>query len=259
MANPVLDVSPVPGAPPVEGADGAGAAVVAPVAADTAPVEPGAEARPAGPDAVRERLLNIALVDNQNAVRHVQSQADFARRGELLLQAVPNKFLEIVDAMRASVRAFNEALVHPENNTIPIVRWHETPNITLRDPFTGDGMMVRISRLHSHCELVLRYVSRNLKPDVPIIEGYGDFGVQGVRRKVLLRIEGWVENGTVVYWYNLDFKRSAVPLHEVPDRLVMAVAKSDYSLLSRNLDSKPLNPDLPPNPTGAPDNLTPEP
>lgn len=187
---------------------------------------------------VRAKLLDVAQLDSQNAARHVQSVADFARRGELLIQEVPKKFLELVDAMRASVRAFNDALVQPEGNPIPHVRWHETPNIALRDPFTGDGMMVRISRLHSHCELVLRYVSRNLKPDVPIIEGYGDFGVEGIRRKVLLRIEGWVENGAVTYWYNLDFKRRDIPLSEVPDRIVMAVAKSDYSLLTRNLGTR---------------------
>lgn len=187
---------------------------------------------------VRAKLLDVAQLDSQNAARHVQSVADFARRGELLIQEVPKKFLELVDAMRASVRAFNDALVQPEGNPIPHVRWHETPNIALRDPFTGDGMMVRISRLHSHCELVLRYVSRNLKPDVPIIEGYGDFGVEGIRRKVLIRIEGWVENGAVTYWYNLDFRRRDIPLTEVPDRIVMAVAKSDYSLLTRNLGTR---------------------
>jgi hypothetical protein len=189
---------------------------------------------------VRAKLLDVAQLDSANAARYVQSVADFARRGELLIQEVPRKFLELVDAMRASVRAFNDALVQPEGNPIPHVRWHETPNIALRDPFTGDGMMVRISRLHSSCELVLRYVSRNLKPDVPIIEGYGDFGVEGVRRKVLIRIEGWVENGAVTYWYNLDFKRRDIPLVEVPDRIVMAVARSDYSLLTRNLGTRPV-------------------
>jgi hypothetical protein len=190
---------------------------------------------------IRDRLLEIAAGDNANAARYVQSMSDFARRGELLIQEVPNKYLELVDGMRRAVRAFNDALAHPsQENPIPIIRWHETPNLALRDPFTGDGMMVRVSRLHSHCELVLRYVSRNLKPDVPIIEGYGDFGVQGVRRKVMIRIEGWVENGALVYWYSLDFKRREIPISEVPDRIVMAVAKSDYQLLSRDLSTVPL-------------------
>lgn len=191
---------------------------------------------------IRDRLLEIAEGDNLNAARYVQSMADFAKRGELLIQEVPNKYLELVDGMRRAVRAFNDALEHPnKENPIPIVRWHETPNVALRDPFTGEGMMVRVSRLHSHCELILRYVSRNLKPDVPIIEGYGDFGIQGVRRKIMIRIEGWVQNGALVYWYSLDYKRRQIPISEVPDRIVMAVAKSDYQLLSRDLSTAPLS------------------
>ena len=43
-----------------------------------------------------------------------------------------------------------------------------------------------------------------------------------------------VEHGEIRYWYNLDFKRQHIPLHEVPDRIVMAVVSSDYSHLSRD-------------------------
>jgi hypothetical protein len=49
-----------------------------------------------------------------------------------------------------------------------------------------------------------------------------------------LRIEGWVEKGQVVFWVSLDFKRRSIPLEEIPDRIVMAVASHDYGMLSRN-------------------------
>jgi hypothetical protein len=58
-----------------------------------------------------------------------------------------------------------------------------------------------------------------------------------------MRIEGWVEQGAIRYWYNLDFKRQHIQLSEVPDRIVMAVVSSDYSHLSRDYNNDELRPD----------------
>lgn len=181
----------------------------------------------------RARLLDLARVDSDNAARLAQSQLDFARRGELLYKAVPEKYLEIVAALRTAVRTYNDALRQNPENPVPYCQWYESPNVALREPVAGDGMRVRLSRITGQFELVLRFVNRHKKPDVPLIEGYGEFGKDLNRRRVLLRIEGWVEHGEIRYWYNLDFKRQHIPLHEVPDRIVMAVVSSDYSHLSR--------------------------
>lgn len=182
----------------------------------------------------RARLLDMARLDSENAARLAQSHLDFSRRGEVLFKAVPEKYLEIVGVLRAAVRSYNDALRQVPENPIPYCQWYESPNVTLREPVAGDGMLVRLSRITGQFELVLRWVNRNKKPDVPIIEGYGEFGKDVTKRRVLLRIEGWVEKGEIVYWYNLDFKRQHVPLHEVPDRIVMAVVSSDYTHLSRD-------------------------
>lgn len=182
----------------------------------------------------RARLLDMARLDSDNAARLAQSHLDFSRRGEILFKAVPEKYLEIVGSLRAAVRTYNDALRQVPENPIPYCQWYESPNVTLREPVAGDGMRVRLSRMTGQFELVLRFVNRNKKPDVPIIEGYGEFGKDLNKRRVLLRIEGWVERGEIRYWYNLDFKRQHIPLHEVPDRIVMAVVSSDYSHLSRD-------------------------
>lgn len=200
--------------------------------------EEASEIPEAEPQSVRSRLLDIARLDSDNAARLVQSRSDFARRGEILFKAIPEKYLELVGALRNGVRSYNDALRQLPENPIPHCQWYESPNVALREPLLGDGLRVRLTRVHSHFELVLRFVNRNLKPDVPLIEGYGDFGRDMVKRRVLMRIEGWVENGEIVYWYNLDFKRQKVPLSEVPDRIVMAVVASDYTHLSRDYNDQ---------------------
>lgn len=188
----------------------------------------------------RVRLLEMARVDSDNAARLVQQQHDFANRAQLLLTAVPAKYFELVERLHDAVRAYNSALLQLPENPIPPVTWYETPNVVLRDALTGDGLRVRIARVHSHFELVLRFVTRNGKPDVPLIEGCGDFGKDLVKRRILMRIEGWVEQGQVTFWYNLDFKRQRTSLDEVPERIVLAVASSDYTQLSREFrDQEP--------------------
>lgn len=235
------NLEPAAAAPVAAPADVRAAPSSPPTGSDSAPaaaaVEPDAHDRSTEESLrTRARLLDMARIDSDNAARLAQSHLDFSRRGEVLFKAVPEKYLEIVSSLRAAVRSYNDALRQVPENPIPYCQWYESPNVTLREPVAGDGMRVRLSRMTGQFELVLRFVNRNKKPDVPIIEGYGEFGKDVNKRRVLLRIEGWVENGGLRYWYNLDFKRQHVPLHEVPDRIVMAVVSSDYTHLSRDYD-----------------------
>lgn len=231
------------------GAPAAGPPPAAPAGAQAVPpAEPAAAASSAPDDAeletqrTRARLLDLARADSDNAARVAQTRNDFAQRAEILHKAVPEKYLEIVGALRAAVRSYNDALRQIPDNPIPHCQWYESPNVTLREPYLGDGMRVRLSRVTSHFELVLRFVNRNKKPDVPLIEGYGEFGRDVNKRRVFMRIEGWVEQGAIRYWYNLDFKRQQIQLSQVPDRIVMAVVSSDYSHLSRDYTNDELRP-----------------
>lgn len=207
-----------------------------------APVPPPPAPAAATSDAaisMRARLLTLAEGESQQAQRVAQMNSDFKLRDGLLGTAVPNKYLELVAGLRSSVRAFNASLIDLPEQPLTHLKWYESPNIALRDPVTGDGMRVRVSRLNSYFDLLLRLVSRTGKSDIPLIEGYGSIGRELIRTETLMRIEGWVENGQVKFWVSLDFKRMSIPIDELPDRIVMAVASHDYTMLSRKYGSAP--------------------
>lgn len=186
------------------------------------------------PTLARERLLSIADAENRVARRMAGLQDDFSRRGELLGVAVPQCYMKLVAGLRAAVRDFNAQLVELPEYPLTRLNWYESPNVSLGDAVGGDGMRVRVSRKNSYFDLMLRMVARSGKSDIPLIEGYGSIGRDLIRTETLLRVEGWVEKGQVIFWVSLDFKRRSIPLEEIPDRIVMAVASHDYSLISRS-------------------------
>lgn len=199
---------------------------------------------PAGPpvdapaEKARARILDIARTDSNNAADAAQRERDNAVRTEVVSKAVPERYLQLVEEMREAVQLFNQSLRPPEGQSLPYISWLESPNVALKDPNTGDGMRVRIARRGATFDLLLRFASRAARADVPLIEGHGDFGIQQTRTKTMMRIEGWVEQGKPVFWYSLDFKRLSIPLSEVAERIVAAIAANDYSLLSRDLNSE---------------------
>lgn len=183
---------------------------------------------------MRARLLRIADSENRQAQRQASISNDMGRRAELLGAAVPACYLNLIAGMRAAVREFNAQLIEvPERTPSPLV-WYESPNVTLRDTANADGMRVRVSRGSSYFDMLLRMISRSGKADIPLIEGHGSIGRDVHRTDTMMRIEGWVEGSQVRFWLSIDFKRLDIALEEVPDRIVMAVASHDYSLLSRN-------------------------
>lgn len=193
---------------------------------------------------MRTRLLNIAHTETASARHLAQLDADFAQRHVVLRDAVPAKFLELVDAVRNSVREFNRHLVDAPGHPLPRLQWYETPNISLRDPVTGDGMRIRVQRQNSYFDLLLRMVQRAGKEDIPIIEGYGSLGREVIRTETLMRVEGFVDKGVARFRLTQDFKRVDIDLAEIPDRIVMAVASHDYTLLTRAYPL-PINPRTP--------------
>lgn len=188
---------------------------------------------PEGSPTIRARLLNIADTETAAARHLAQLDTDFANRHVVLREAVQLKYLELVEALRESVRDFNAHLIDAPGHTLPRLQWYETPNVSLRDAITGDGMRVRVQRVNSYFDFVLKMVHRAGKEDIPLIEGYGSIGRETIRTETMMRIEGFVEKGVAKYRYSQDFKRLDVPIAEVPDRIVMAVASHDYALLSR--------------------------
>lgn len=185
---------------------------------------------------VRERLLSLADAENRVARRMADIQNDFSLRGELLGVAMPQCYLKLVAGLRSALREFNSQLVDLPEYPLTKLNFYESPAVALNDVTAGDGMRVRVSRKNSYFDLMLRLIARSGKSDIPLIEGYGSIGRDLIRTETLLRIEGWVEKGEVMFWVNIDFKRRQIPLEEIPDRIVMAVASHDYSMLTRSFN-----------------------
>jgi hypothetical protein len=198
-------------------------------------------AQPEEPDLhAKNRIRDLARVENENAADAAQRDADNAMRTEVVGKAVPERYLRIVEEIREAVRVFNSSLQDPEGRSIPRITWFETPNVALKDPYAGDGMRVRISRRNATFDFLLVFASRSGKGDVPLMEGYGDYGKEHTGRvRTMMRVEGWVEKGQPVFWYSLDLKRQKhISIEEVAERIVASVAANDYSLLSRDLKGR---------------------
>lgn len=179
-------------------------------------------------------MQQAAQTETEQVRKLQRLHEDFARRGERLAVDVPAVFLKLVDGMRDAVQAFNGHA----GEGVALLRWFETPAVTLRDGPQTAEMFVTVQRLRASFQLTLRYLSRTGKPDLPIIEGYGDFpGQDKGERKVMLRIEGWVEGDQTTYWISLDFKRRQIDLSELPSRIVMSVLRHEPGYLERERDS----------------------
>jgi hypothetical protein len=201
----------------------------------------GAQENPAAPaenqegggghvDMLRARVSELGRQESERVAQLRQRQQDFAQRGELLLRDVPPRFFEMAAALRDAVARFNAALTEDDPG-LPL-RYEETPAVILRET-GGDDLRVSVWRKFGRFDLTLRMMTRAGKPPVPLIEGHGSYGALHPRR-VMVRIEGWVENGKTTFWYTLDFKRLRVSLDEVPDRIVLSVIQADPSILSRS-------------------------
>lgn len=179
-------------------------------------------------DMLRARVTELGRKESERVAQQRQRQQDFAQRGELLLRDVPPRFFRMAAELREAVARFNAALTE-DDPSLPL-RYEETPAVILRE--IGDDLRVSVWRKFGRFDLTLRMMTRAGKPPVPLIEGQGSYGALHPRR-VMVRIEGWVENGQTTYWYTLDFKRLRVNLDEVPDRIVLSVIQADPSILSR--------------------------
>lgn len=240
--DPTSAVAPPPPAAdsPVAVATGTPQDAPSPTTAVPPLVPPDTSAAATAPDkrkTSRERLLSIADAENRVARKMAGLQDGFSRRGELLAVAMPQCYMKLVAGLRAAVRDFNAQLVELPEYPLTRLNWFESPNVALGDAVTGDGMRVRVSRKNSYFDLMLRMVARSGKSDIPLIEGYGSIGRDLIRTETLLRVEGWIEKGQVIFWVSLDFKRRSIPLEEIPDRIVMSVASHDYSLMSRSFSA----------------------
>jgi hypothetical protein len=185
----------------------------------------------------KARLLELARQESERAAKLRATREDFAHRREFLMRDVPPRFFALAAGLREAVERFNATLTE-DDPKLPL-HYEETPGVTLKD-LGADDLRVTVRRHGARFELGLRLMTRSgvgtskTSITVPLIEGYGTYG-RDHERRVMMRIEGWVEGGKTIYWYSLDFKRMQMDLDELPDRIAMSIVQVDPVLLYRSL------------------------
>jgi hypothetical protein len=124
--------------------------------------------------------------------------------------------------LREAVRRFNSA-ADPQKR----LTWRESAALAAREPNLNADFNCSFGRGGTEITVALNAMSRSGKPDVYIIEAYGQLGDD----RFMLRVEGYLQKGKVNHRITIDFKRIEVTLEELAERLVLATVKTDYQQL----------------------------
>ena len=173
----------------------------------------------------RESLEEIARREADHERELAEAREEYLKSGERLAKEMPPAFFEFCGMLREMVRRFNSA-ADPQKRLV----WRESAALAAREPNLNADFNCSFGRNQDEATVALNAMSRSGKPDVYLIEASGSVG-QGER--FLVRIEGYLSKGKVLYRITVDFKRLEVTLEELAERLVMAVVKSDYNQLFR--------------------------
>lgn len=185
----------------------------------------------------RARLLELARFEQEQAVRVRTAREDFAQRAALLQKDVPALYFRMTRGLRDAVLRYNQNMGEARE-LLGSVSYSDTAGVALGEVHPGSEYLATVQRRSDRFDLCLRHMTSNRGYDVPIIEGIAEVG-RGVRERVLMRIEGWVEKGQTIFWVSLDLHRVNIDVAELPDRILMAVVRGETSYLVRDLSPTP--------------------
>jgi hypothetical protein len=174
----------------------------------------------------RESLEDVARREAQHERELAEAREEYAKSAERLAKEMPPAFFELCGLVREAVRRFNSA-ADPQKRLL----WRESAALAARDANLNADFNCSFGRGGDEVTLALNAMSRSGKPDVYIVEGFGQIGPE--KDRFLLRVEGFLQKGKLLYRVTVDFKRLEVTLEELAERLVMATVKSDYQTLFR--------------------------
>lgn len=200
-----------------------------------APTSPAAASPDAGtPETpVRTRLLELARFEQEQAERVRTVRADFAQRAERLQVDVPALFFRMTRGLREAVVRYNQSLGEA-TQVVGALSYSDTPGVALGELHPGSEYLASVWRRNDRFDLRLRHLHSNRGHEVPLIEGIADLG-RGTRERVLMRIEGWVKDGETTFWVSFDMQRFNVSVDDLPDRILMAVVRSEATYLVRDM------------------------
>jgi hypothetical protein len=172
----------------------------------------------------RETIEDVARREADLERERAEARAEQIRLAEQLTKQMPEAFFELCGLLRENVRRFNSA-ADPQKRLI----WRESPALAAREANLNADFNCGFGRPGAEVTVALNCMSRSNKPDVYIIEGFG----QLVQARFLLRVEGFVKKGKVDYRITIDFQRIDCTLEELAERLVMTVIKNEFNQLFR--------------------------
>jgi hypothetical protein len=138
---------------------------------------------------------------------------------------VPERFFQLCTELREAVMRFNNAGAQEKR-----FLWRESAALAARDSNLNADFNCSLTRPGAEITMVLNQMGRSGKPDVYLIEVTGQLKDEGF----FLRVEGQVRNGKVDYRLSLDLKRLGMPLEKLAERLVIAAAKQDVTVLKQD-------------------------
>lgn len=172
----------------------------------------------------RESLEDVARREAEAERERAEAREEYLKSGERLAKEMPNVFFELAGMLREAVRRFNSA-ADPQKRLV----WRESPALAARDANLNADFNLAFARAGAEVNVVLNVMGRSGKPDVFVIEGFGELA----RERFMLRVEGYLKKGKLELRITIDFKRIECSLEELAERLVMAAVKADYQQLLR--------------------------
>jgi hypothetical protein len=172
----------------------------------------------------RESLEDLARREAAAEREREEAQKEYLKSAERLAKEMPEAFFELAGMLREAVRRFNSAADPPKRLT-----WRESAALAAREPNLNADFNLDFSREGNEATVALNAMGRSGKPDVYIIEGFGQVGPRHDR--FMMRVEGYLKKNKVEHRITVDFHRLECNLEELAERLVRAVIQGDYQVL----------------------------
>jgi hypothetical protein len=172
----------------------------------------------------RETIEEFAKREANRERELAEAREEYLHSAEKLAKEMPSAFFELCGMVRENVRRFNAA-ADPQKRLV----WRESAALAAREENLNADFNCSLTRQNAEITIALNAMGRSGKPDVYIIEGFG----QLINERFMLRVEGFVKKGKVEHRITIDFKRVECTLEELAERLVMAAVKCDFNQLYR--------------------------
>src|SRR6476659_3651720 len=119
----------------------------------------------------RPSIEDVARQEAEVERERAEARAEQLKSGEKLAKEMPDSFFELAGLLRETVRRFNAA-ADPQKR----LTWRESAALAAREPNLNADFNCSFGRAGDEVTLALIALSRAVKPDVYLVEGWGQLG-----------------------------------------------------------------------------------